>query len=105
MLDPWLEPLPRPSPTAKTPPNSPPILVINSPGFTIWKGHFPRLVDIVRKMNGNLVTLMGSNRKWPAFPRFKTMTHPYRCRSELLRLPTLSPYISCQSLTTPIEDT
>ncbi|ORX38310.1 platelet-activating factor acetylhydrolase, isoform II-domain-containing protein [Kockovaella imperatae] len=61
MLDPWLEPLPIPSPSGHAPPHTPPTLVINSPGFTIWKGHFPRLVNIVKGMGGNLVTLMNSN--------------------------------------------
>ena len=63
-LDPWLDPLPQPSATSKPPISPPPILVINSPGFTIWKNHFQSLIDIIRPINGELITLTGSNRKF-----------------------------------------
>jgi hypothetical protein len=61
-LDPWLEPLPLPSASTESSPNMPPMLVINSPGFTVWADHFERLRDMVQRMDGWLMTLIGSNR-------------------------------------------
>ena len=65
-LDPWLEPIP--VPTASTPsPNAPetvaPVLIINSPGFTIWDTHFRRLMKMTEKINGSLVSIIGINRE------------------------------------------
>lgn len=61
VLDPWLEPLPSPGPapisafcqTAHENEGSPaksfdvPMLIINSEEFTVWKGHFKRLLSLV----------------------------------------------------------
>jgi platelet-activating factor acetylhydrolase len=41
----------------------PPMLVINSPGFTVWTDHFERLREMVQRMDGWLMTLTGSNRE------------------------------------------
>ncbi|WVO14537.1 hypothetical protein L204_102172 [Cryptococcus depauperatus] len=58
-LDPWLESLPTPSDVISPPSHTlPPLLVINSPGFTEWREHWGRLVDLV-KGRGTLVTMMG----------------------------------------------
>ncbi|QRV87493.1 hypothetical protein RhiJN_15511 [Ceratobasidium sp. AG-Ba] len=48
LLDPWLEPLPLPGtlPVAYT--DRPPLLIMNSEGFTLWKDHFQALQDLVK---------------------------------------------------------
>jgi platelet-activating factor acetylhydrolase len=64
-LDPWLEPIPVPtasSPTSNAPETIPPVLIINSPGFTIWDTHFRRLKTMTEKINGTLVSVIGINR-------------------------------------------
>lgn len=49
ILDPWLEPLPSPGPIPHQRFDEEPlprILVINSEKFTLWKGHFERLIEV-----------------------------------------------------------
>lgn len=86
ILDPWLEPLPMPTPrdnngSASSIANSvqshlkddgitpskhsahPPMLVINSETFTLWRDHFARLQGIVKDWtpgSGKIVTLVNS---------------------------------------------
>ncbi|KAI0959683.1 hypothetical protein AcW1_004440 [Taiwanofungus camphoratus] len=52
-LDPWLEPLPSPGPAphaeATRDARAPKILVVNSEEFTLWKDHFTRVEDVVRR--------------------------------------------------------
>ncbi|KAK7060480.1 hypothetical protein VNI00_001245 [Paramarasmius palmivorus] len=81
IYDPWLEPLPSPGPMPlsssgiKTDPDSlsskstlsgtetlPEMLVINSEGFTLWRDHFARLEDVVKKWGpeSKLLTLVRS---------------------------------------------
>ena len=40
----------------------PPMLIINSTGFTTWSEHFDRLKTIVDQAGGSLITILGSNR-------------------------------------------
>lgn len=61
-LDPWVEPLPRPAPSTSGPLPRVPILCINSPGFTEWSTHFKRLLEMVKKVDGSFLTLLGSSR-------------------------------------------
>ena len=69
-LDPWLEPLPTPTPASPEPSITvPPVLAINAPGFTVWEDHFVQCVDIVQKLNGSLVTLLGANRRYRVVSR------------------------------------
>ncbi|KAF8341521.1 uncharacterized protein EI90DRAFT_1747341 [Cantharellus anzutake] len=46
-LDPWVDPVPSPGPLPATAFERPPLAVINSEGFTLWKEHFKLLRDIV----------------------------------------------------------
>ncbi|GAA99034.1 uncharacterized protein L969DRAFT_44413 [Mixia osmundae IAM 14324] len=60
LLDPWLEPL---SKTTR-PDSRIPLLAINSPNFTLWRGHFDELVKIFRPAvrdhpSSALVTVQG----------------------------------------------
>lgn len=51
ILDPWLEPLPSLGPLPHLrlgKKRLPSILVINSETFTLWKGHFERLMEVGR---------------------------------------------------------
>ncbi|GFZ50791.1 LOW QUALITY PROTEIN: hypothetical protein JCM24511_08549 [Saitozyma sp. JCM 24511] len=73
-LDPWLEPLPLPSASAESSPSMPPMLVINSPGFTVWTDHFERLREMVQRMDGWLMTLIGSNHQ--SFSDFPLLVPP-----------------------------
>jgi platelet-activating factor acetylhydrolase len=43
----------------------PPVLVLNSPGFTIWTSHFSRLVKMAKAAKGSitLITVMNGNRE------------------------------------------
>ncbi|KAI0065816.1 hypothetical protein BV25DRAFT_1978722 [Artomyces pyxidatus] len=64
-LDPWLEPLtsPGPEPLAVEDPATkhPKLLVINAEGFTIWKDHFQRVLEVVPAWTGsNVFTIVGS---------------------------------------------
>lgn len=47
LLDPWLEPLPLPGNLPIAHDNRPPLLVMNSEGFTLWKDHFTMLEELV----------------------------------------------------------
>ncbi|KAI9637631.1 putative platelet-activating factor acetylhydrolase 2, cytoplasmic [Dioszegia hungarica] len=68
-LDPWLEPLAAPAPSQHGGPVSPPLLVLNSPGFTIWRTHFQRLVKLVKEAKGSLITIMkGTHQSFSDFP-------------------------------------
>lgn len=40
----------------------PPLLVINSPGFSQWRGHFDRLLDMCKKANAGLMSIIGVHR-------------------------------------------
>ena len=40
----------------------PEMLVINSPGFTVWTEHFTRLQRLVDKAEGHLMTILGIGR-------------------------------------------
>lgn len=60
-LDPWLDPLPAPSVSTRGEPHMPPMLIINSTGFTTWSEHFDRLKTIVDQAGGSLITILGSN--------------------------------------------
>ncbi|RSH82289.1 hypothetical protein EHS25_005999 [Saitozyma podzolica] len=73
-LDPWLEPLPLPSASTESSPSMPPMLVINSPGFTVWTDHFERLREMVQRMDGWLMTLTGSNHQ--SFSDFPLLVPP-----------------------------
>jgi len=64
-LDPWVEPLPRPTPSTSGPLPRVPILCINSPGFTEWSTHFQRLLEMVKKVDGSFLTLLGASRTSP----------------------------------------
>lgn len=46
----------------------PPILVLNSPGFTVWTTHFQRLVKVIKGAQGSLMTIMKGNRALFASP-------------------------------------
>lgn len=55
LLDPWIDPVSTPGPIPHTAPNSqdpsaprtrPPLAIINSERFTLWKEHFVRLCEI-----------------------------------------------------------
>lgn len=55
LLDPWIDPVATPGPIPHTAPSSsdpsaprtrPPLAIINSEGFTLWKDHFVRLGEI-----------------------------------------------------------
>ncbi|KAF8309324.1 hypothetical protein DL93DRAFT_2085733 [Clavulina sp. PMI_390] len=55
LLDPWVDPVPTPGPIPLTAPNPldpsapltrPPLAVINSERFTLWKEHFGKLCDL-----------------------------------------------------------
>jgi len=61
-LDPWLDPLPAPFASTHDPAPLPPILVINSPGFTIWDEHFARLLRKLDQTGGSLMTVLGASR-------------------------------------------
>ncbi|WVR09414.1 hypothetical protein IAU60_006481 [Kwoniella sp. DSM 27419] len=58
-LDPWVEPIPLPSSSTKAHPDMPPMLVINSVGFTEWSTHFKRLIGMIREAKGSLLTIHG----------------------------------------------
>ena len=62
-LDPWLEPLPKPASSHRGHAGFPPLLVANSPGFSVWSGHFERLARLVQDAKGWLVTVMNGSRK------------------------------------------
>ncbi|KAG8763090.1 hypothetical protein FRC12_008721 [Ceratobasidium sp. 428] len=47
LLDPWLDPLPLPGTLPIAYPNRPPLLIMNSEGFTLWKEHFEMLEQLV----------------------------------------------------------
>ena len=66
-LDPWLEPVPSPAKHEGGHPSYPPLLVANSPGFTIWNGHFERLARLVHDARGWLVTVMNGSRTFFSF--------------------------------------
>lgn len=60
-LDPWLLPFPHADsmPDAKMPP--PPLLSINSQGYSEWQPHFHDVVNVSRDLGGSLVTIIGIN--------------------------------------------
>ena len=62
-LDPWVEPIPAPATSTKANPMMPPMLVINSVGFTDWPLHFGRLLGMVREAKGSFMTLLGASRE------------------------------------------
>jgi platelet-activating factor acetylhydrolase len=66
-LDPWVEPLPRPAPSTSGPLPRVPILCINSPGFTEWSTHFNRLLEMVKKVDGSFLSLLGASRMSPLY--------------------------------------
>lgn len=68
----------------------PPLLVLNSPGFTIWTTHFQRLVKLVQGAKGNLITVMKGNREYMLQPLFfpHDENTANKLRSKLLGLPT-----------------
>ncbi|KAG9085564.1 hypothetical protein FS749_004325 [Ceratobasidium sp. UAMH 11750] len=47
LLDPWLDPLPLPGTLPVAYPDRPPLLIMNSEGFTLWKEHFEMLEQLV----------------------------------------------------------
>lgn len=68
-LDPWVEPIPKPTESTPSPSqDQPPVLIINSPGFTVWDSHFHRLLDMTKRINGSLVTIIGINRMCSSSP-------------------------------------
>ncbi|CAE6405244.1 unnamed protein product [Rhizoctonia solani] len=67
LLDPWMDPLPLPGTLPITYEARPPLLIMNSEGFTLWKEHFAVLQEVVsdwRNSGGeecaSLVTLVRS---------------------------------------------
>ncbi|KAG8711424.1 hypothetical protein FRC08_015913 [Ceratobasidium sp. 394] len=47
LLDPWLDPLPLPGTLPVAYADRPPLLIMNSEGFTLWKEHFEMLEQLV----------------------------------------------------------
>ncbi|WVW85391.1 hypothetical protein I302_107429 [Kwoniella bestiolae CBS 10118] len=75
-LDPWLEPIPLPSSSTKSHPAMPPILVINSIGFTEWSNHFKRLVGMIKSAQGSLVSIVGvGHQSFSDFPLLDPRSH------------------------------
>ncbi|WRT68617.1 uncharacterized protein IL334_005595 [Kwoniella shivajii] len=75
-LDPWLEPIPLPSSSTKSHPDMPPLLVINSVGFTVWSDHFKRLLGMVKSAQGNLCTIIGvGHQSFSDFPLLDPRSH------------------------------
>ncbi|WWC71354.1 uncharacterized protein I206_105309 [Kwoniella pini CBS 10737] len=75
-LDPWLEPIPLPSSSTKSHSSMPPILVINSVGFTEWSTHFKRLVNMIKDAQGSLVTVgMVGHQSFSDFPLLDPRSH------------------------------
>ncbi|WWC90565.1 uncharacterized protein L201_005501 [Kwoniella dendrophila CBS 6074] len=75
-LDPWLEPIPLPSSSTKSHPSMPPILVINSIGFTEWSTHFNRLVGMIKDAQGSLVSIVGvGHQSFSDFPLLDPRSH------------------------------
>jgi len=70
-LDPWLEPLPVPTPQKGPGPHIP-VLTINSEAFTVWQDHFFRLVDLMRDIKGALITVVGTTHQ--AFSDFPLLS-------------------------------
>lgn len=62
VLDPWLEPVPLPSPDTGGPPPKVPFLVISSPRFTGWNDHFQRVLNVCQEAEAGLITLLGASR-------------------------------------------
>ncbi|KAF8709314.1 Platelet-activating factor acetylhydrolase, isoform II, partial [Rhizoctonia solani] len=67
LLDPWMDPLPLPGTLPVAYETRPPLLIMNSEGFTLWKEHFEVLQQVVsdwRKSGGDecasLVTIVRS---------------------------------------------
>ncbi|WVQ95156.1 hypothetical protein IAU59_002250 [Kwoniella sp. CBS 9459] len=75
-LDPWLEPIPLPSSSTKAHPGMPPLLVINSVGFTEWSDHFRRLVGMVKEAEGWLMSVQGvGHQSFSDFPLLDPRSH------------------------------
>ncbi|TFY75815.1 hypothetical protein EWM64_g8198 [Hericium alpestre] len=75
-LDPWLEPLAYPGPAPisadDTPASHTKLLVINAEGFTLWKDHYARLLEVVPAWRGSYVlTMIGA--KHVSFSDFPVM--------------------------------
>ncbi len=63
-LDPWIEPLPTPALETKEGEKiKVDLLVINSEGFTLWKDHFGKVLEIVKGSGGSLVSVVGCDRE------------------------------------------
>ncbi|OCF40122.1 hypothetical protein I317_06073 [Kwoniella heveanensis CBS 569] len=75
-LDPWLEPIPLPSSSTKAHPAMPPLLVINSIGFTEWSVHFKRLMGMIKESQGWLMTIHGvGHQSFSDFPLLDPRSH------------------------------
>ncbi|TFK49705.1 alpha/beta-hydrolase [Heliocybe sulcata] len=61
-LDPWMGPFPSPGPhPLPSTTNRPPLLVLNSEGFTLWNSHFSSLQRAVDNFQpGRILTLVGA---------------------------------------------
>ena len=78
VMDPWVEPLPSPGPppfadglTGSSQPAPPPLLVINSEGYTVWKENFEPLQGIVGTWNGGarlLTVVRSQHQSFSDFP-------------------------------------
>ncbi|WWD19258.1 hypothetical protein CI109_103716 [Kwoniella shandongensis] len=74
-LDPWLDPIPLPSDKLDPPSPLPPLLVLNSTGFTEWSVHFDRLMKMVKKAKGSLITVNGAgHQSFSDFPLLNPAT-------------------------------
>ncbi|WVF67465.1 hypothetical protein IAT40_002221 [Kwoniella sp. CBS 6097] len=75
-LDPWLEPIPLPSSSTKAHPAMPPLLVINSIGFTEWSVHFKRLLGMIKEADGWLMSIQGvGHQSFSDFPLLDPRSH------------------------------
>ncbi|KAA1466689.1 hypothetical protein DENSPDRAFT_926059 [Dentipellis sp. KUC8613] len=93
-LDPWLEPIAYPGPAPVSPEDTethhPKLLVVNAEGFTLWKDHYERLLEVVPAWSGSyILTMVGAQHV--SFSDFPVMLPPLiRNRSARLVLRTIN---------------